>query len=194
MVEEPQSLPWYGDDWHHELPRHTLLLPMRDWRSGELVGGQVIYLENNEWTKKVLPGSRAKGAVMRLGPRVAGEYVLCEGYATALSVQAAIMQMRLSAQVVTCFSAGNLAHVGALLSGRRYAFADDDPEKLDPNGRQVGMAGERAARKAGIPYCMSPVVGEDCNDLHQRAGLFAVVKAIMDVRNSAAPQGKRMAS
>ena len=33
-----------------------------------------------------------------------------------------------------------------------------------------------------VPYCMSPILGEDANDLHVRAGLVPVVELLMNVR------------
>ena len=51
-------------------------------------------------------------------------------------------------------------------------FADNDES----------LTGERAAQVTGLPYCMSPVVGEDANDMHARAGLLAVAKTIMNMR------------
>ena len=42
-----------------------------------------------------------------------------------------------------------------------------------------------AAQQAGLAYCMSDVVGEDANDLHQRAGVFAVAAKLMEARRKA---------
>ena len=44
-----------------------MLVPMRDCLSGKLLGVQKIALIDNEWTKKMLPGMRAKGAMCRIG-------------------------------------------------------------------------------------------------------------------------------
>ena len=77
----------------------------------------------------------------------------------------AVRQMRLNAAVLVCFSDSNMVHVAALTKGsRRYVFADNDKSG----------AGERAAKETGLPYCMSPTLGEDANDLHKREGLVAV--------------------
>ena len=61
---------------------------------------------------------------------------------------------------------------GQITKGRRYLFADNDKSG----------AGERAAQATGLPYCMSPVLGEDANDMHVRAGLLAVCGLLMRVR------------
>ncbi len=159
-----------GDVYGLVLPNESLFIPMRHWQDNKLQGAQIIRLENNEWTKKMLPGMRAKGAVLRLGK--GSETFLCEGYGTGLSIELAARQLCLSASVLVCFSAGNLVHVAGLVSGRRYVFADHDPSGV----------GEQSAQKTGLPYVMSPMQGEDANDLHQRAGLLAVCKLLMEVR------------
>jgi putative DNA primase/helicase len=122
-------------------------------------------------------GMRARGAVLRLGSKAAQEAFLCEGYATGLSIELALRRLRLNASVIVCFSDSNMAYVAPLVKGRAFVFADND----------VSLAGERAATKTGLPYCMSDVVGEDANDLHQRAGMVSLCKLIIDVRRRAGP-------
>ena len=151
------------------LPDGALVIPMRDVQNNALRGAQIIRLEDNEWAKKMMPGMRARGAVLRLGR--GAETVLCEGYATGLSIDLAATLLRLNVSVLVCFSAGNLTHVAGLIGGKRYVFADHD----------VSKAGEQSAIKAGLPYVMSPDIG-DANDLHQQRGLMAVSKLLMEVR------------
>jgi len=152
------------------LPDSALFVPMRNWKTNALQGAQIIRADGDAWGKKMIHGMRAKGAVLRLGN--GREAILCEGYATGLSIEMAARRLCLSASVLICFSAGNLAHVGSLLSGRRYAFADNDP------------AGIKAAQ--GLPYCMSEIVGNDANDDHQQFGLMSVTRKLMEVRRSQA--------
>ncbi|MBS0339814.1 MAG: toprim domain-containing protein [Proteobacteria bacterium] len=157
------------------LPDGVLLVPMRNLFTNELQGAQLIRWlpEELKWEKKMVPGMKAKGAVLRLGPKQATETILCEGYATGLSIELAARQMRLSASVLVCFSDSNMVHVASLLkTGRRYVFADNDKSG----------AGERAAKETGLPYCMSPNEGEDANDVHARAGLLPVCSLLMQVR------------
>ena len=162
------------------LPDGALLVPMRDFSTNELVGGQVIRWTDTEeqpgvmrWQKKMTYGMRATGAVLRLGPRRVTETVLCEGYATGLSIELAARQMRLNVAVLVCFSDSNMVHVAGLLnSGRRYVFADHDKSG----------AGERAAKDTGLPYCMSDIEGEDANDVHARGGLMPVCALLMKAR------------
>lgn len=155
----------------------VLVIPMRDVSDNRVLGVQRIYWDEAErkWVKKMATGMRATGAVLRLGAPQAVETVLCEGYATGLSIEAALRQMRLNASVLVCFSDSNMRHAAGLVPGRKYAFADND----------ASGAGERAAQAAGLAYCMSDKVGEDANDLHMRAGLLSVVVKLSAARRAA---------
>ena len=156
----------------------SLLVPMRNLETNVLQGVQVIRWvtgeepQDSHWEKKMLPGMRAKGAVFRLGPKRAQETILCEGYATGLSLEIAARQMRLGAAVLVCFSDAGMVQAASMVQGRAYCFADND----------ASGAGERAAQKTNLPYCMSPTVGQDANDVHAKAGLMAVCQLLMEVR------------
>ena len=157
------------------MPDGALLVPMRNLFTNELQGAQVIRWvpEEMKWEKKMVPGMKAKGAVLRLGPKHAAETILCEGYATGLSIEAAVRQMRLNACVLVCFSDSNMVHVAGLLTkGKRLVFADNDKSG----------AGERAARETGLPYCMSKTEGFDANDEHKKGGLMPVCSLLMEAR------------
>jgi putative DNA primase/helicase len=65
-----------------------------------------------------------------------------------------------------------MEHIASQYKGRAYVFADHDKSET----------GEKSAQATGFPYCMSPVIGEDANDLHMRAGLMAVCQLLMEVR------------
>jgi putative DNA primase/helicase len=146
-----------------------LLIPMHDCVSGELLGAQTISANG---TKLFLPGTRAKGAVHRLGR--GSEVWLVEGYATGVSVQRALQRLYRPAEVVVCFSASNLTHVAGLLSGRRFVVADND----------ASGTGQRAAEATGLPRCMPPQVG-DANDLHQAHGEDAVRDMLKGITTAA---------
>lgn len=152
----------------------ALIVPMRNLETNQLQGIQTVKWMPTErqWEKKMAFGMRAKGSVLRLGNRNAKEAFLCEGYATGLSVELALRRLRLDASVLICFSDTNMAHVAEMIKGRAFVCADND----------VSLAGEKAAQKTGLSYCMSDVLGEDMNDLHQRAGLMALCKLIINVR------------
>lgn len=149
-----------------------LLIPMRDFAFYKRVNSLQRIKSDGE--KKFLPGGKAKGSVFFIGPLTADERWLVEGYATGLSVHAATTYLHRRAQVIVCFSDSNLAHIGRLvqpLRPRAYVFADNDESR----------AGERAAQASGLMWCMSPMVGEDANDYHQRAGLPALARLIREL-------------
>lgn len=152
----------------------ALVVPMRNAITNDLQGVQrIVWMpEERRYEKKMLPGMRAKGAVLRIGPKTALETIFCEGWATGLSIEKAARQMRLSASVLVCFSDSNMVHVAGLVKGRGYCFADND----------ASGAGQRAAEKAGLPYCMSETVGFDANDEHKKNGLLSVCQQLMKVR------------
>lgn len=136
----------------------SLVIPMHDL-AGNLVGAQTIDATGR---KLFLAGTRAKGAVHRLGR--GREFWLVEGYATGLTVLSALKRLYRSAEVVVCFSAENLKHVAGHLDPV-YIVADND----------ASGTGERVSVATGRPWCMPPTVGQDANDMHQAEGLDAVV-------------------
>lgn len=155
----------------------ALLIPMRDVQSNRITGLQYVMMQDNRWVKMFLPQQRSTGSVFSIGPANAPETVLCEGYATGLSIAAAIERMRLRMCVACCFSAYNIEAVAPLIDGRRFVFADHDfPDKL---GRR---AGQDRAEATGLPWVMSDTEGQDANDLHQTAGILAVCKKLMELR------------
>lgn len=158
------------------LPDGALLIPMRHWRTNALVGAQVIRWDEDalRYEKKMLPGMRAKGAVFRIGSPHAARTWLVEGFATGLSVEAAIGLLRLRDAVLVCFSAGNLVHVATLEPGELVVFADND----------ASGAGLRAARDTGLRFCMSGTEGHDANDMHMRDGIYKVASLMVDAMSS----------
>lgn len=137
-----------------------MVVPMRDVASYGRVNSVQWIASDGE--KKFLPGGAAKGSVFVIGS--GPEAWLCEGYATGLSVRAALKTMYRQARVVVCFSAANLAAVAARMGGRVFVVADND----------ASGTGQRYAAQTGLPWVMPPVVGMDLNDLHQSEGLRSV--------------------
>ena len=141
-----------------------LVVPMRDCRDYRRINSVQWIASDGE--KKFLPGGAAKGSVFILGN--GPESWLCEGYATGLSVRAALASMYRPARVVVCFSAGNLQTVAGLMSGRRFVVADND----------ASGAGALYAGRTGLPWVMPPDEGVDANDWHQRDGLRPLAQAM----------------
>lgn len=138
----------------------VLLIPMRV--GGSLVGLQQI---DEDGGKKFLYGQRTSNAVFTFDNK--GMNVLCEGYATALSVRLAFKQMKQRYTLHVCFSAGNMAKVAAGLEPG-LLIADND----------ASGTGQRVAEESGWKYWLSDRVGEDANDTHRRIGLFGFTQSL----------------
>jgi len=149
---------WVKDD------EHILVIPM--WADGDMVGCQLIKPDGD---KKFLYGQRTSGAAFCIDNK--GDHVLCEGYATALSIQKAMKGLKRPYTIHVCFSAGNMKRVA---EGKRgLVIADND----------ASGTGERVAKEIGWPYWMSDQVGEDANDFHMRVGLFKFTQSLTPLLN-----------
>ena len=135
-----------------------LIIPMRHYQTNALQSAQLI---DADGSKKFLPGGKAGGAVFVLdGGRRARWRVYCEGFATALSIRAAMKALYQTAEVVVCFSAGNMPKV---ITRKENAFvvADND----------ASGTGEHYAKECGLWWWMPSEVGADANDAMQKYGL-----------------------
>lgn len=143
-----------------------LLIPMRDFRTMNILSLQRISVGG---TKKFMTGGQTKGAVYIIGKKrnPAGR-IFCEGYATGLSIRAALDYMRQPYEVWVCFSASNMIYVADKVGGNRFVVADND----------ASGTGQNAAESIGLPWVMPEPVGQDFNDLHQSEGLGACVKLL----------------
>lgn len=154
-----KGLPDKGLVWYRE-GTPLLVVPMRV--GNHVVGCQIIAPDG---TKRFLSGQRTAGAAFVINAR--GPNVLCEGYATGLSVQAALRKLNRPYTIWVCFSAGNLEKIARGLPDG-FVVADND----------ASGTGERVARATGFSWWMSPEPGEDANDYHRRAGLFSLSQAL----------------
>ena len=125
-----------------------LVIPMRI--GDKLVGCQMIDADGK---KKFLYGQKTKGASACFDNK--GSLILCEGYATALSIRRVLKKSMTRYCIHVCFSAGNLIEVAKSFPDC-VIVADHDP---------VGI---RSAKKTGRPYWISPNKGEDFNDYEMR--------------------------
>lgn len=151
--------------------KNMLLIPVKH-SAREVVGVQRIWPDG---TKRPVKGTPMAGAYTTLGaPTRDGTVVICEGYATGVSIH-----MATGFCVVVAFFAGNLAPVcakitAALPSARVVVAADDDVFTEQPPN-----PGLNAAIATGLPVILPVWAGErerdtDFNDLHVREGLDAV--------------------
>jgi len=142
------------------------LIPMFDCGTyRDIVGIQRIATDGS---KKFLTGQRAKGAIHRFGNGRQRECWLVEGYATGLTVREALRRLYRPADVVICFSAGNLVHVASTGIGT-HVMADNDSSRT----------GEDAAIETGLPYALPPQIGTDANDVMCDSGIAAVCELLM---------------
>lgn len=129
---------------------NELVVPMRDASNyRNVLSIQRIDVDGG---KRFLPGGQAKGAVYIMG--TGDDVVLCEGYATALSIQTALKALYRQARIAVCFSAGNIANVARALQGRKVAVCDHDAHGV----------GQKAVEGVGLPFLLPPKQGDDFND------------------------------
>lgn len=175
--------------------QQMLLLPIRSGR--ELVNLQLI---GEDGSKRFLTGGQVKGAALVLGELAgAAEAVLCEGWATGVSLRAAT-----GLPVVVAFNAGNLPEVAG-----RLAKSCPELALIVAGDNDASQTGQKAAEKAAATHakarwCCPAFTPEqinqrqqesgkppsDFNDLHQLAGLEEVAKQI----KTAAQPAKQEAS
>ena len=148
-----------GNIWKTE-DTELLVVPMRS--GGQLVGCQLI---DPTGSKKFLFGQQTSYAEFVFDNK--GMHVLCEGYATALSVRLALKNMKIPYTLHVCFSAGNMVKIAERLPVG-FIVADND----------ASGTGERVAKKIGWPFWMPPDVGMDANDWHLKVGLFKFAQSV----------------
>ena len=153
-----------------EPERELLLVPMFH-RRVSLAGLQTIGVDGSKF---FLRGQKAKGAMHVLGTHQYGqEWYFCEGYATGLSIRAALDMLHVrNNNVAVCFSAASMmtAAMGAQVR-KRYVVADNDASGV----------GERYAKRARARWWMPPSEG-DANDFHLAEGLRALADALRELR------------
>jgi putative DNA primase/helicase len=151
--------------------RHAIVIPAR--KGADISSVQLIW---EDGTKKFLFGGEIGGSCHRICSGV--DTWLCEGFATGLSVRAALHGMKVRATILVCFSASNVLAVSRKVRGRAFIAADNDRLLSQFDGLGTG---EYYAKATNLPYGMPPDVGTDFNDLHQRAGIFAVQRVLTAV-------------
>jgi putative DNA primase/helicase len=133
--------------------KDLLIVPMRVDKS--LVGCQMIDSEGN---KRFLSGQVTKGASLVIDNK--GRDILCEGYATGLSIRRALKSLKMRYKIHICFSASNMVEI-AKHTTNPLVVADNDP---------VGVS---AAKKIASVYWVGEA-GEDFNDAEKRLGTEGV--------------------
>jgi hypothetical protein len=114
-------------------------------------------------------GGAADADIIALVIDAKGDPIFCEGYATGLSIRAAMKAMNIRYKIYICFSASNVMHMASGIPGG-LVVADNDPNGI----------GEKAARESGKPFWLSDTAGEDFNDFHVRVGLFRASQSLKE--------------
>lgn len=143
-----------------------LLIPMRV--SGRLVGVQTITV-NGE--KKFLFGQQCSRAEYIIDNK--GRDFFCEGYATGLSIRAALSALKMRYRIHVCFSAHNLAKLAGNCEGG-VVVADND----------LSETGLVAAQHSGRKFFMPPTAGQDFNDMHKSLGVFRISQMLRQFMQS----------
>jgi len=117
----------------------------------KLVGCQLIDKDGN---KKFLSGQITKGASLVIDNK--GRDIICEGYATGLSIRRALKLLRVRYKIHICFSASNMIEIAKSLN-KPLVVADNDP------------VGVKTAEKIASCYWVGEE-GEDFNDFEARVG------------------------
>jgi len=140
---------------------NLLIVPMRI--DQKLVGVQLIDFDGE---KKFLSGQITKGAEAIIDAK--GRDILCEGYATAMSIRRALKCIGKRYTIHVCFSASNIIEIASKYP-QCMIVADNDP---------VGI---RTAKKTGKPFWSSPVEFEDFNDYEVRVGSAEAGKSLIAI-------------
>ena len=148
-----------GNVWKHE-DSLLLAIPMRVGH--RVVGCQLI---DEEGGKKFLFGQRTSGAEYIIGGK--GVDILCEGYATGLSIQAAMRALKRPYTIHVTFSAGNMKKV-----------AETMPKGFIVGDHDLSQTGQKTAQEIGWPSYFPPEVGDDFNDFYRKVGQFRASQAL----------------
>ena len=134
-----------------------LVVPMRI--KLKLVGCQLI---QEDGTKRFLTGQQTKGASLMIDNK--GRDILCEGFATGLSVRRALMHLKIRYCIHICFSAGNMLEIAKTVRDP-LVIADND------------TMGVNTAKKIASRFWLGEA-GEDFNDTEQRIGTQLVAESL----------------
>jgi len=149
-----------GNVWNKD-GKSILVIPMRI--DGALVGCQLI---DEQGGKKFLFGQRTANASFIFDNK--GANILCEGYATALSIRKVLKSFKYRYKIYVCFSASNMIKVAKQLKSG-FVVADND----------ASLTGEKTAKEIGFPYWVSDVLGYDFNDHWRANGTFSTGSSLL---------------
>ena len=151
---------------------NKLLVPMRHYGTSKIQSVQTIDSVGN---KRYLQGGRAGHAVHKLwNSSYPTERWYCEGYATGLSIMAALKSLYRDSQseVWVCFMASNLPKV-VERRPNSFVIADHDSSGV----------GQKYAEQTGLPFWMPPDPDTDANDYMLKYSVQALASRLREVIN-----------
>ena len=184
--------------------RGWLMIPIRN-AANEIRNAQFISPEGEKLFHR---DGETKGCFHRIAPAITTpELWLAEGYATGLSVLAALRRRSLRPEIRFCLSASNIEAVGraAKRDGRDvWVVADHDrwscpkcrhrwdgtlQDRTCPScgARGTPPAGQHHAAALSRPTWIPPDAGTDANDFHATRGLDALADALVAFRYPRTP-------
>ena len=137
----------------------NLVIPILDRR----MNLQSLQLIDPFGQKKFWPGAKVKEGFFLLRRKQNSMTILCEGFATGLTLFQAIPD----SNVVICFSASNLLAVSKMSKSKIIIAADNDKQTELKTGKNIGVESANKCRqllncRVMIPNCK---LGTDWNDL-----------------------------
>ena len=194
VKRDPYKKPFAEYVWDHSLPRKThpylelkgikphgarinsykgkenLIVPY--YIDGQITTAQTI--DNTGDEKKFLPkdlGCKAKGASHIIEGET-DEVFVCEGFATAASIQESTGKTSVSVGMKSNFEP-SFEQIKHKFNGAKITFCADN----DENGGGLGYAA-RAAKYFGGRLVMPEMVGKDFNDIYVESGPDAVLELL----------------
>jgi len=140
-----------------KISRGALILPCRN-EEGKIISCQYIYSDGK---KKFHPGGKTGGTYSIIPGE--GETVICEGYATGVSVH-----MATGWKVIVAFNSGNLEKVAKIFKDQKPMILGDNDSHLAKN---VGKIESESAAELIGSECFIPDDVTDWNDFHEKYGL-----------------------
>lgn len=140
-----------------------LLVPVNDAKD-KLMSLQCISATGQ---KRFLARGRVSGGRYHLGPRAnVKRRWFVEGYATGLTMLAAVRKLRLQDSVIVCFSAHGMQQLARAWRGNSFVIADHDE------------AGLKAARGSKCNWWAPHIEGQDANDFALAEGYDALAQVV----------------
>lgn len=139
-----------------------LLIPLKDI-NGKVWSYQTIAPDGS---KRFCPSARVKGSHIKLGDNITGPLLICEGWATGVS-----LIQSTSFQTVCAMNCGNLLEVAQAyrhhFPSRKIVICGDNDRKTEgnPGASKAAQAAEKIGAKLAVVAIPDAIPGSDFNDV-----------------------------